>query len=99
MTSETILPDAGLCSPEASQSQHLNCPAFSRALPDLTKIKKQIAQEEQKFRSKNPWSEQKKKAIIAALLKNNGNKSAAARDLGVSRRMVYRYCSELNLVA
>lgn len=60
-----------------------------------------IDDEERAVQSDTPLSQSvdatEKEAIRAALLRNNGNKKAAADELGISLRTIYRKISELDL--
>jgi transcriptional regulator of acetoin/glycerol metabolism len=44
-----------------------------------------------------PWKEMKKKAVIDALLRHDGHQTNAAKELGISRIQMWRYCKEYGL--
>lgn len=58
---------------------------------DLTKITPaQIAKHSP---SRLPWKDKLHKEIIDAVIRNEGNRNAASRELGIHRHTVYRHMS------
>ncbi|HMA76276.1 MAG TPA: sigma 54-interacting transcriptional regulator [Candidatus Krumholzibacteriaceae bacterium] len=49
--------------------------------------------------SKNPRLEKKKELLLASLERNFGNKTAAAKELGISRKTLYNYLKKLEVAA
>ncbi|WP_133330106.1 helix-turn-helix domain-containing protein [Sapientia aquatica] len=64
---------------------------------DDKKILKKIKAKKKESFKPNPWLEIKKKIILDAYIRNDGNSAATARELGISRVQMWRYKKEYGL--